>query len=141
MIRMRHPDENSGEISDINVTPFIDVVLVLLIIFMITAPLTTVKIPVTLPSSSSKNIEQPHHPVYLTLKTDHSLQLGEQTIQKEQLASAINTATKGNKNEPIFLYADTKIDYGSFIEIIDQLRIAGYFKISLVNLQKKATTP
>lgn len=134
---MRHADEPPKEISDINVTPFIDVVLVLLIIFMITAPLTTVKIPVTLPSSTSKNETQPSHPVYLTLKTDHTVMLNEQIISIKDIKKDIFTATKGNKEEHIFLYADTKTDYGSFITVMDQLREAGYLKVSLVNLQKK----
>lgn len=137
MIRIRHADNDSKEICDINVTPFIDVVLVLLIIFMITAPLTTVKIPINLPYSSSKNMKQPNHPVYLTLKTDHTLTLNDKTISLKDINSTINIATNGNKEEHIFLYADTKIDYGSFIMVMDQLRAAGYHKISLVNLQNK----
>ncbi len=133
---MHHADENQKEISDINIIPFIDVVLILLIIFMIIAPLTTVKISVNLPSSSSKNSEQPNHSVYLTLKTNHTIMLGNQTISLKNLQSILDNATNNNKNEKIYLYADTKIDYGSFIGVMDKLRAAGYSKISLVNLEK-----
>lgn len=141
MIRMRHNDETPNEVNDINVTPFIDVVLVLLIIFMVAAPLSTVNIPVNLPASTEKTTPAPTNPVFLTLKTDQTLSLGEDKVSNDQLAAALATATKGNKNEPIFLRADKKVDYESLITVMDQLRSAGYLKVALVNLQKEGDTP
>ena len=135
MLRIRHTDENPHEASEINVTPFIDVMLVLLVIFMVTAPLTTVNVPVDLPSSSEKPAPRPDDPVFLTVKADHSLALGEETITTETLAAALNSATKGNREQRIFLRADKTVDYGTLMSVIDKLRTAGFLKVALVNLQ------
>lgn len=135
MLRIRHTDENPHEASEINVTPFIDVMLVLLVIFMVTAPLTTVNVPVDLPSSSEKPAPRPDDPVFLTVKADHSLALGEETISTETLASALNSATKGNREQRIFLRADKTVDYGTLMSVMDKLRTAGFLKVALVNLQ------
>ncbi|NHN93132.1 TonB system transport protein ExbD [Acetobacter sicerae] len=135
MIRIRHTDENPHEASEINVTPFIDVMLVLLVIFMVTAPLTTVNVPVDLPSSTEKPTPRPDDPVFLTVKADHGLALGEDDISTDALPGALETATKGNKDERIFLRADKTVDYGTLMGVMDKLRSAGYLKVALVNLQ------
>ncbi|MFT8674975.1 MAG: TonB system transport protein ExbD [Acetobacter sp.] len=135
MIRIRHTDESPHEASEINVTPFIDVMLVLLVIFMVTAPLTTVNVPVDLPSSTEKPAPRPDEPVFLTVKADHGLALGEDDIGTDALPAALATATKGNKDERIFLRADKTVDYGTLMGVMDQLRAAGYLKVALVNLQ------
>ncbi|MFT8471289.1 TonB system transport protein ExbD [Acetobacter persici] len=135
MIRIRHTDENPHEASEINVTPFIDVMLVLLVIFMVTAPLTTVNVPVDLPSSSEKPTPRPDDPVFLTVKADHGLALGEDDISTDALPGALEAATKGNKDERIFLRADKTVDYGTLMGVMDKLRSAGYLKVALVNLQ------
>ncbi|MCW4589538.1 TonB system transport protein ExbD [Gluconacetobacter entanii] len=135
MIRMRHTDESPHEASEINVTPFIDVMLVLLVIFMVTAPLTTVNVPVDLPSSTEKPTPRPDDPVFLTVKADHGLALGEDDISTDALPGALETATKGNKEERIFLRADKTVDYGTLMGVMDKLRSAGYLKVALVNLQ------
>lgn len=135
MIRMRHTDESPHEASEINVTPFIDVTLVLLVIFMVTAPLTTVNVPVDLPSSTEKPTPRPDDPVFLTVKADHGLALGEDDITMDGLAGALEGATKGNRDERIFLRADKTVDYGTLMGVMDRLRSAGYLKVALVNLQ------
>ncbi|MBV1824611.1 TonB system transport protein ExbD [Komagataeibacter oboediens] len=135
MIRMRHTDESPHEASEINVTPFIDVMLVLLVIFMVTAPLTTVNVPVDLPSSTEKPTPRPDDPVFLTVKADHGLALGEDDITMDGLAGALESATKGNRDERIFLRADRTVDYGTLMGVMDKLRSAGYLKVALVNLQ------
>lgn len=135
MIRIRHTDENLHEASEINVTPFIDVMLVLLVIFMVTAPLTTVNVPVDLPSSTEKPAPRPDDPVFLTVKANHDLALGEDDVSADTLASALATATKGDKEQRIFLRADKTVDYGTLMGVMDKLRAAGYLKIALVNLQ------
>ncbi|MBB2205850.1 TonB system transport protein ExbD [Gluconacetobacter takamatsuzukensis] len=135
MIRIRHTDENPHEASEINVTPFIDVMLVLLVIFMVTAPLTTVNVPVDLPSSTEKPAPRPDDPVFLTVKADHGLALGEDDITMDGLAGALETATKGNKDARIFLRADKTVDYGTLMGVMDKMRSAGYLKVALVNLQ------
>lgn len=135
MIRIRHTDEHPHEASEINVTPFIDVMLVLLVIFMVTAPLTTVNVPVDLPSSTEKPTPRPDDPVFLTVKADHGLAQGEDDISTDALPGALETATKGNRDERIFLRADKTVDYGTLMGVMDRLRSAGYLKVALVNLQ------
>lgn len=135
MIRIRHTDENPHEVNEINVTPFIDVMLVLLVIFMVTAPLTTVDIPVDLPSSSESPTPRPEEPVFLTIQADHSLALGEESITSETLSSEMSAVTKGNKDQRVFLRADKAVDYGTLMSVMDKLRAAGYLKVALVNLQ------
>ncbi|TZG38158.1 TonB system transport protein ExbD [Agrobacterium sp. B1(2019)] len=134
--------ENSGddlsENHEINVTPFIDVMLVLLIIFMVAAPLATVDVNVDLPASTAKPAERPEEPLYLTVKDDLSLNLGNDAVAREALASAIDRQTGGKKDTRIFLRADKAVDYGHFMEIMNLLRDAGYLKIALVGLENAA---
>jgi biopolymer transport protein ExbD len=134
--------ENSGddlsENHEINVTPFIDVMLVLLIIFMVAAPLATVDVNVDLPASTAKPAERPEEPLYLTFKDDLSLNLGNDAVAREALAAAIDRQTGGKKDTRIFLRADKAVDYGHFMEIMNLLRDAGYLKIALVGLENAA---
>ena len=133
--------ENSGddlsENHEINVTPFIDVMLVLLIIFMVAAPLATVDVNVDLPASTAKPAERPEEPLYLTVN-DLSLNLGNDAVAREELAAAIDRQTGGKKDTRIFLRADKAVDYGHFMEIMNLLRDAGYLKIALVGLENAA---
>ncbi|KKX31594.1 TonB system transport protein ExbD [Rhizobium sp. LC145] len=133
-IRENHGDELS-ENHEINVTPFIDVMLVLLIIFMVAAPLATVDVNVDLPASSAKPAERPDEPLYLTVKEDLTLNLGNDAVTREALAAALEQATQGNKDTRIFLRADKAVDYGQFMEVMNLLRDAGYLKIALVGLE------
>ncbi|MFT9215270.1 MAG: TonB system transport protein ExbD [Acetobacter malorum] len=134
-IRIRHADETLKEVHEINVTPFIDVMLVLLVIFMVTAPLTTVNVPVDLPSSTEKPAPRPDDPVFLTVKADHGLAVGEEDVSPEALSTALANVTKGNKDQRIFLRADKTVEYGTLMGVMDKLRSAGYLKVALVNLQ------
>lgn len=135
-LRIRHADETNQEAHEINVTPFIDVMLVLLIIFMVTAPLSTVSVPVDLPASSQQARPRLEKPVYVTVQADHAIALGEEKIPATELIAAIAAATKGNKDERIFLRADKAVDYGSLMQVMDQLVTAGYAKVALVLLQR-----
>ncbi|KXV12480.1 TonB system transport protein ExbD [Gluconobacter oxydans] len=138
-IRIRHADETVLEAHEINVTPFIDVMLVLLVIFMVTAPLTTVNVPVDLPSSTQQTAPRPDEPVFLTVKADHNLALGENDVPAAHLTEALAAATKGNRDERIFLRADKTVDYGTLMDVMDHLRSAGYLKVALVTLQGQTT--
>src|SRR5581483_2318490 len=135
-IRLGHDGDDFAETHEINVTPFIDVILVLLIIFMIAAPLATVDAPVDLPSSNAQQ-QRPDKPVFLTVRPDLSLTVGEQPAPRDQLASVLAAATDGNKDERIFLRADRAVSYGDVMEVMNMLRTAGYLKVALVGLEAR----
>ena len=136
-IRLGHDGDDFAETHEINVTPFIDVILVLLIIFMIAAPLATVDVAVDLPSSTTQPQQRPDKPVFLSVKSDLSLALGEETVSRDALASALAVATKNNKDERIFLRADKAVSYGEVMEVMNVLRNNGYLKVALVGLESR----
>ncbi|MGG7516866.1 TonB system transport protein ExbD [Allorhizobium undicola] len=133
-IREHHGDD-LVENHEINVTPFIDVMLVLLIIFMVAAPLATVDVNVDLPASSAAPAKRPDEPVYLTLKQDLTLALGNETVAREGLPAALERVSQGNRGTRIFLRADKNVGYGEFMTLMNLLRDAGYLKIALVGLE------
>jgi biopolymer transport protein ExbD len=126
------------ESAEINITPFIDVILVLMIIFMVAAPLSTVSVPVELPTSSAPQQPRPDKPVYVSIKSDLSLTLGEDAVPRPNLGAALTEATKGNKDERIFLRADKGVAYGELMQVMNLLRGAGYLKVGLVGLEESA---
>jgi len=136
-IRLDHGSDELTEVHDINVTPFIDVMLVLLIIFMVAAPLATVDVPVDLPASNVQPQQRPNKPVYLTLKADGSLAIGDDPVSRGALASALAGATGGNKDERIFLRGDRAVPYGEVMGVMNDLRGAGYLKVALVGLETR----
>jgi biopolymer transport protein ExbD len=138
--RARVADDDLVEAHEINVTPFIDVMLVLLIIFMVAAPLATVDLGVDLPASAVEPQPRPDRPVFVTVKPDLSIAVGEDVIARETLAGTLDTATKGQKDERIFLRADKAVSYGELMEVMNLLRNAGYLKIALVGLDGRSDT-
>jgi biopolymer transport protein ExbD len=125
-------------VHEINVTPFIDVMLVLLIIFMVAAPLATVDLGVDLPASAIEPSPRPDKPVFVTVKPDLSVAVGEDIIARDTLTATLDTATKGYKDERIYLRADKAVSYGDLMEVMNLLRNAGYLKVALVGLDGRS---
>ena len=131
--------ESSGdeleETHEINVTPFIDVMLVLLIIFMVAAPLATVDVNVDLPGSTAATAPRPDKPAFLTLKRDLSLSLGNESLPRQGFGQALDRITGADKETRIFLRADKAVEYGELMEVMNLLRAAGYLKVALVGIE------
>jgi len=135
-VRLDHGTDSLADIHEINVTPFIDVMLVLLIIFMVAAPLATVDVAVNLPTAAAQAEPRPPMPQYLTVKADLTLALGDQPVEREALGGALDAATKGDRDTRIFLRADKSVPYGNLMEVMNLLRGGGYLKIALVGIEK-----
>jgi biopolymer transport protein ExbD len=138
-VRLVREEDDLVETHEINVTPFIDVMLVLLIIFMVAAPLATVDISVDLPTSTAQPQPRPDKPVFLTVKPDLSLSIGDDTVNRDGLGPALDAATGGNHDERIFLRADKNVSYGDLTTVMNLLRSTGYLKIALVGAQSDET--
>jgi biopolymer transport protein ExbD len=133
-VRLDHGDEALNEIHEINVTPFIDVILVLLIIFMIAAPLATDDISVDLPAANAER-QEPEKPIILTLKSNLDVTLGNDAINRTALAAALDQATGNDKQQRVFLRADKAVPYGELMTLMNDLRSAGYLHVGLVALE------
>jgi biopolymer transport protein ExbD len=129
--------QNGGidELSEINVTPFIDVMLVLLIIFMVAAPLSTVDVAVDLPVSNAQPQPRPDKPVFLTVKQDLRLALGNDEVPRNALQATLDQQTGNDREQRVFLRADGTVAYTELMKVMNLLRDASYLKIALVGLE------
>jgi len=121
--------------SEINVTPFVDVMLVLLIVFMVSAPLLTVGVPITLPQSQAKALPQDNEPLTVSVNVDGKIFLQNQPIEMDDLVTklkAIIDARHGNPDETIYVRGDRKVDYGTMMRVMGRISGAGYRKVALV---------
>jgi biopolymer transport protein TolR len=118
--------------SEINVTPLVDVMLVLLIVFMVAAPLMTVGVPVDLPETRAKPLQGDNEPINVSIDKDHKIFLQETEIDPETLIAKLQAIAKNGYEERIFVRADTNVDYGSVMKIMGSLNEAGFKKIGLV---------
>ena len=118
--------------SEINVTPFVDVMLVLLIVFMVTAPLLTVGIPVDLPKVKADALTDQKDPVEITVKLDGLIYLGESEVEIENLIPRLNAITDQNTEARIYVRGDRVVAYGRVMEIMSIINSAGYIKVALV---------
>src|SRR5215203_2233135 len=131
-------DSDFAESHEINVTPFIDVILVLLIIFMVAAPLSTVDLPIDLPTSSATPQKKPDKPTYVSIKPDLTLAIGEDAVKRADLVNRLDAAADANKDRFIFLRADRAVAYGDLMDVMELLRMGGYTKMKLVALEGTA---
>ena len=134
-LKSRDNSDELEESHEINVTPFIDVMQVLLIIFMVAAPLSTVDVAVDLPASNAQPQPRPKEPIFLSVKEDLTLAFGNDPVTREGLKAALDGKTQGNVDERVFVRADKVVDYGDLMEVMNLLRSAGYLKIGLVGLE------
>src|ERR1700683_734172 len=104
-------DDDFGESHEINVTPFIDVILVLLIIFMVAAALSTVDLPIDLPSSTATPQKKPDKPTYVSIKPDLTLAIGEKPVKRAELVAALDAAANTNPERLVFVRADRGVAY------------------------------
>jgi biopolymer transport protein TolR len=121
--------------SDINVTPFVDVMLVLLIVFMVSAPLLTVGVPLDLPQSQAKSLDQDREPLTVSVNVQGQVFLQNSEIQVDELVTklkAITDARGGGFDERIYVRGDKKVDYGSMMRVMGRLSAAGYHRVALV---------
>jgi biopolymer transport protein ExbD len=139
--RLDHGDDALRELHEINVTPFIDVMLVLLIIFMIAAPLATVDIAVNLPAANAEASPRPDKPLFVTLKVDLTLTLDNNTVARPNLPAALDQTTGGDKQQIVFVRADKAVAYGDLMSLMNDLRAAGYLHVALVGLEGDNVPP
>jgi biopolymer transport protein ExbD len=127
-------DSDFSESHEINVTPFIDVILVLLIIFMVAAPLSTVDLPIDLPSSTATPQKKPDKPTYVSIKPDLTLAIGETPVKRIDLLNAIDAAIGTNPERLVFVRADRLVPYGDLMDVLELLR-KGNYRMKLVALE------
>jgi biopolymer transport protein TolR len=117
---------------DINVTPFVDVMLVLLIVFMVTAPLLTVGVPIELPESKGQQLQANKEPLIISVQRDGKVYIQESEVQLSELADKLRAIAKGGYEEPIFVRGDKGIDYGTIMKVMGRIKAGGFAKVSLV---------
>lgn len=139
--RLSRDDDELVETHEINITPFIDVMLVLLIIFMVAAPLSTVDVPVELPVAVAAPQPRPEKPVYVTVKADLAVAIGEDEVGLETLVQGLDMATRIRRDTRIYVRADKTVPYGALMNVLNKLRLGGYLKVGLVGLEGEENPP
>ncbi|HEY7459862.1 MAG TPA: protein TolR [Xanthobacteraceae bacterium] len=128
----RHRARRRAMMSEINVTPFVDVMLVLLIVFMVAAPLLTVGVPIDLPESQAKSIEQDREPLTISVNDKGQVFLQNTEIKVDELVAKLKAIAKNGSEERIFVRGDRKVDYGTVMRVMGRLSAAGYRRVALV---------
>ena len=124
--------------ADINVTPMVDVMLVLLVIFMVTAPLLVAGVPVQLPKNSAQRISQPNKPVIVTLAADARLYIRDEQVDAASLIPRLSALRSGEGDAVVYLRADKAIPYGEVMDLLGRLSSSGYQRISLLSQAQDA---
>ena len=117
---------------EINVTPFVDVMLVLLIVFMVTAPLLTVGVPIELPESRGQQLQTNKEPLTISVQKDGKVYIQETEVQLSDLATRLRAIAKSGYEETIFVRGDKGIDYGTVMKVMSRIKAGGFKKVSLV---------
>ncbi|UWR25667.1 TonB system transport protein ExbD [Sulfitobacter sp. S223] len=137
-VRLSDAGDDLAPNADINITPFIDVMLVLLIIFMVAAPLSTVDVNVELPVATGTPTQRPDDPVFVTIHQDLSLSVGEEAISLGDLNMRLGIATQLKLDTRIYINADRSVPYGEVMAVMNRMRGEGYLKIGLVGLEDES---
>jgi biopolymer transport protein ExbD len=128
-------DEDDDAHADLNVTPLIDVMLVLLIIFMVAAPLSTVDVPVDLPTSTARPTPRSQAPVFVTLDAELRRSVGETPTTPETFLATLDARTDGKRDVRVYLRVDRTVSFDAVMQLTNSLRAAGYLKIAFVGLE------
>jgi biopolymer transport protein TolR len=123
---------NARPVSDINVTPFVDVMLVLLVVFMVTAPMMTVAVPVDLPKTQARTVSQDKEPLVVSINAEGHLYLQDKPLRLDELIPKLKAITGANAEARIFVRGDKQIAYGKIIEVMGSISAAGFTKVALV---------
>ena len=134
--RRHKPRRRHSPMAEINVTPFVDVMLVLLIIFMVAAPLLTVGVPIDLPETQAKQMEGDSEPITVSIGADGKIFLQEEEVDAEKLVSTLQAIAQNGLNERVFVRGDKNADYGTIMKVMGRLNSAGYKRIGLVTLEE-----
>src|SRR5689334_10864967 len=132
-----NPRQRYKPMSEINVTPMVDVMLVLLVIFMVAAPLLTVGVPVDLPQSKAPAITEQKEPLVITVNADGKLFLQNGTLEDDELVPRLQAITKNNPQTDIYVRGDRAINYGRVMEVMGMVSAAGFTKVSLITEQPR----
>jgi biopolymer transport protein TolR len=134
--RRRSPHRRHRPMAEINVTPFVDVMLVLLIIFMVAAPLLTVGVPIDLPETQAKAMEGDTEPLTVSIGSDGKIFLQDEEVDAERLVETLKAIARQGLDERIYVRGDRTADYGTIMRVMGRLNSAGYRRIGLVTLEE-----
>ncbi|MBO0739546.1 MAG: protein TolR [Alphaproteobacteria bacterium] len=134
------PPARYRPMSEINVTPLVDVMLVLLVVFMVAAPLLTVGVPVDLPQTQAPPITEPKEPLVITINGEGRIFLQQTEIPTDSLVSRLQAITGGNPDAPLYVRGDRAINYGRVVEVMSLVSAAGFHKVSLIAESPKSTS-
>lgn len=124
--------------AEINVTPFVDVMLVLLVVFMVTAPLLNAGVPVDLPTSEAKSLsEESNEPIEISVTKNNEIFIGEAKIDRQKLIPLLSAMTEGNPDRRIYIRGDQALNYGNVLEVIGAINGAGFNKVALISQRPK----
>jgi biopolymer transport protein TolR len=137
----RRRPRRAAVMAEINVTPMVDVMLVLLIIFMVSAPLLTVGVPLDLPQTAAKSLDQDKEPLTLSVQLSGKIFLNNTEIKPDELVPKLKAITdaRGGMDERIFVRGDTKVDYGTVMRVMGRLSAAGFKRVALVTEVEQGT--